>query len=200
VRVLIARPRRTRHAPSVPPTLLLVDVQRAFDEPGWGPRNNPGAEPAISRLLGAWRDREAPLVHVRHVSRHPASLFRAGTRAVEFKPEALPAPGEDVIEKSVNSAFIGTDLAHRLQARDCAALVIAGFTTDHCVSTTARMAANLGFATTVVADATATFDRVAPDGELFPAELMHRTALASLRGEFADIATADEAIALLAAV
>ena len=198
VGVLIARIRRTRHAAQVLPTLLLVDVQRAFDEPGWGPRNNPDAEIAIARLLAAWREREAPLVHVRHVSRRPTSRFRAGTRAIQFKPEALPAPGEDVIEKSVNGAFIGTDLAHRLQARGCSALVIAGLTTDHCVSTTARMAANLGFATTVVADATATFDRVAPDGELFPAQLMHRTALASLRGEFAEIATADEAIALLA--
>lgn len=176
------------------PTLLLIDVQRAFDDPAWGPRNNPDAEVAIARLLAAWRDNEAPLVHVRHVSRRPASLFRAGTRAVEFKPEALPAPGEDVIEKSVNSAFIGTDLAHRLQARGATALVLAGLTTDHCVSTTARMAANLGFSTTVVADATATFDRVAPDGELLPAELMHRTALASLQGEFAEIASAETMI------
>jgi nicotinamidase-related amidase len=180
----------------MPPTLLIVDVQRAFDDPAWGPRNNPDAERAIARLLGAWRERGAPLLHVRHVSREPASLFQAGTRAVEFKPEALPAPGEDVIEKSVNSAFIGTDLEPRLRRAACTGLVIAGFTTDHCVSTTARMAANLGFPTTVVADATATFDRLAPDGELLLAELMHRTALASLSDEFASIATTDEVIAL----
>jgi nicotinamidase-related amidase len=179
------------------PTLLVVDVQRGFDDPSWGPRNNPDAELAVARLLAAWRDREAPLVHVRHVSRRPTSRFQAGTPAVEFKPEALPAPGEDVIEKSVNSAFIGTDLAHRLQGAGCTDLVIAGLTTDHCVSTPARMAANLGFSTTVVADATATFDRPAVDGELFPAELMHRTALASLREEYAQIATADEAIRAL---
>jgi nicotinamidase-related amidase len=176
------------------PTLLLVDVQRGFDDPAWGPRNNADAELAIARLLAAWRDREAPLIHVRHVSRRPTSGFQAGTPAVEFKPEALPAPGEDVIEKSVNSAFIGTDLAHRLQGAGCTELVIVGLTTDHCVSTTARMAANLGFSTTVVSDATATFDRVAPDGEVFPAELMHRTALASLQGEFAQIAEAGEVL------
>jgi nicotinamidase-related amidase len=179
------------------PTLLPIDVQRAFDDPAWGPRNNPGAEVAIARLLAAWRDLAAPLVHVRHVSRRPGSLFQAGTPAVEFKSEALPAPGEDVVEKSVNSAFIGTDLAHRLQARGCTALVLAGLTTDHCVSTTARMAANLGFSTIVVADATATFDRMAPDGEVLPAELMHRTALASLHGEFAEIASVDSMIASL---
>jgi nicotinamidase-related amidase len=179
------------------PTLLLIDVQRVFDVPAWGPRNNPDAEVAIARLLTAWRDHEAPLVHVRHVSQRPASLFQAGTRAVEFKPEALPAPGEEVIEKSVNSAFIGTDLADRLQACGCRALVLAGLTTDHCVSTTARMAANLGFSTTVVADATATFDRVAPDGELIQAELMHRTALASLKDEFAEIASAEAVIGAL---
>ena len=118
-RLLLAPLAPARNAPRVLPTLLLVDVQRAFDDPTWGPRNNPDAEHAIARLLAAWRHREAPLVHVRHVNRRPTSGFQTGTPAVEFKPEALPAPGEDVLEKSVNSAFIGTDLAHRLQGAGC---------------------------------------------------------------------------------
>ena len=102
-------------------------------------------------------------------------------------PEALPLPGEPVIQKNVNSAFIGTDLEARLRASGADTVVLSGLTTDHCVSTTARMAANLGFATYVVSDATATFERTSPDGRHYTAEEMHDSAITSLNGEFATI-------------
>jgi len=176
------------------PALIVIDVQRAFDNPAWGARNNPAAERRIAALLSAWRAAGAPVLHVRHESVSPNGIFRRGTPAFDFKPEAQPADGEPVIDKRVNSAFIGTDLEKRLRAEGISALVIAGLTTDHCCSTTARMAGNLGFETWFVSDATATFDRTGPDGERIPAETMHRTALASLDGEFAEVVTSEEAI------
>ncbi len=182
-----------------PPALLVVDVQRGFDEPVWGARNNPGAEAVIARLLAAWREAGAPVIHVRHASRAPDGVFRPGTPAFEFKPEAAPAAEEPVLEKRVNSAFIGTDLEGRLRDAGADTVVVAGLTTDHCCSTTARMAANLGFDTWFVSDATATFERRAPDGGTISADDMHRTELASLHGEFADVVSADEAIARLVA-
>lgn len=174
------------------PTLIVIDMQRAFDDPAWGPRNNPDAERQIARLLAAWRRQDSPIIHVRHRSASPGGRFRDA--AMDFKPEAQPQPGELVIEKSVNSAFIGTDLEQRLRNAGAERIVIAGMTTDHCCSTTARMGANLGFTVTFVADATATFDRLAPDGTMIDAATMHRTALASLSGEFADIVDAEVAI------
>lgn len=174
------------------PTLLVVDVQRAFDDPAWGERNNPDAEARVQELLTAWREIGAPVLHVRHESTAPSGLFRRDTSAFEFKPEAQPLPSEPVLEKHVNSAFIGTDLEERLRAAGVSDLVVAGLTTDHCCSTTARMASNLGFATWFVADATATYAR----GD-FDAETMHRTALASLDEEFARVLTTAEAIAEL---
>ncbi len=174
------------------PTLLVIDVQRAFDDPGWSARNNPDAEVRIAELLAAWRQAGAPVVHARHESPEPEGRFRRGTPAFEFKPEAEPLPDEPVVEKQVNNAFVGTDLEARLRASGAETVVVAGLTTDHCCSTTARMASDLGFETLFVADATATHAR----GE-FDAETMHRTALASLEGEFAEIVTAAEAISRL---
>jgi len=105
---------------------------------------------------------------------------------------ALPQPGEPVYAKSVNSAFIGTTLEDDLRSRGLDSLVLVGLTTDHCVSTSVRMAANLGFAVTVVADATATFDRVSYDGASFDAEQMHQAALASLQPHAVDFFCTNE--------
>ena len=94
---------------------------------------------------------------------------------------------EPVIYKNVNSSFIGTDLEQRLRKMGAKTLLICGITTDHCVSTTTRMAGNFGFETYLVGDATATFERHGPDGRHFSAQEMYDTALASLHGEFATV-------------
>lgn len=174
------------------PALVVLDVQRAFDDPAWGERNNPRAEARIAELLEAWRRADAPRFHVRHRSADPAGRFRG--EGFEFKSEVTPEPDEPVITKSVNSALIGTDLEERLRAAGCDTVVVAGITTDHCCSTTARMAANLGFRVWMVEDATATFERYGPDGTHYDADTMHRTALTSLHHEFAEIVTTDEAV------
>ena len=171
------------------PTLLVIDVQQAFDDSSWGQRNNLEAETRVRDLLAVWREVGASVVHVRHESASPSGLFRRDTPAFEFKPEARPLPGEMVVVKRVNSAFIGTDLEERLRDAGADHLVVVGLTTDHCCSTTARMASNLGFETWFVSDATATHARAG-----FDAETMHQTALASLDGEFARVMTTAEVI------
>ncbi|MCA1854532.1 cysteine hydrolase [Massilia oculi] len=175
--------------------LISIDVQQAFNEPSWGRRNNPDAEQTIAALLAAWRATSRPIFHIQHRSASPSGLFRPGTPGYEHKPEARPLAGEPVVVKGVNSAFIGTDLEARLRAAGIGTLVIVGLSTDHCVSTTARMAGNLGFDTHVVADATATFERTGPDGRHYTAEQMHGTALASLHGEFATVLGSQEVLA-----
>ena len=180
------------------PTLVVVDVQKVWDDPVWGNRNNPGAERNVARLLAAWRAADAPVIHVRHRETDPEwHWFNEGDPGFEFKPEAMPLADEPVLTKGVNSAFIGTDLEERLRAAGATTVVIAAMLTDHCGSTTARMSGNLGFETWFVGDACATFDREGPDGEVFPADLIHRTSLASLHREFADVVSTDEAIARL---
>lgn len=177
--------------------LLLIDVQQGLDDPCWGVRNNPDAERNITALLAAWRGSGRPVVHVQHMSTKPGSPLRPGLPGNALKPEARPAPGEPLFRKTVNSAFIGTPLEAHLRERGITALVLVGLTTDHCVSSTARMAANLGFRTMVVADATATHERSGPEGEHYSADEMHRLALASLHGEFATVRRTTEVLAQL---
>lgn len=172
--------------------LILVDVQKGVDRPELGRRNNPGAEEKAAELLAAWRGSGRPVVHVRHMSVEPDSPLRPGLPGNEIKAVVRPEPGEPVVEKSTNSAFVGTDLEERLRADGVETLVVAGLTTEHCVSSTARMAGDLGFETYVVSDATACFGHTGPDGERFTAEDVHGVSLASLQGEFATIVRADE--------
>lgn len=175
-------------------TLVLIDVQQAFNDPSWGERNNPDAEANIGQLLAAWRASGRPVVHVQHRSLRPGSLFHPDGPGFTVKAEALPLAGEPVLYKDVNSGFIGTGLEALLRSHGVTMVVIAGITTDHCVSTTTRMAGNLGFETVLVGDAAATFERVGPNGMYFSAEEIHQTALASLHGEFAQVVSTREAV------
>lgn len=174
--------------------LIVIDVQKAFDE--WEAsgkhRNNPDAIRRIAELLALFRQKGAPIFHVRHASRNPVSRFRADHPGYAVKDEAREQPGEPVIVKHVNSAFIGTDLEARLRHAKIENLVIVGVTTNHCVETTTRMAGNLGFKAKLVRDATWAFDRDGIDGEQFPAAQVHAMTLANLSGEFAEIVTADD--------
>ena len=96
---------------TAPPALLIIDVQKAIDDPSWGDdRNNPAAEQTIAALLEKWRSAGWPLFHIRHASREPRSTYRRGGAGFDFKPEVAPIDGERVIEKETNSAFIRTSL------------------------------------------------------------------------------------------
>lgn len=179
-----------------PPALILIDMQMAFrDEAYWGgARNNPDAEANARSLLSDWRSKAWPIFHVHHNSAEPNSILKTN------RPEGAPLPGfealesETIIEKNVNSAFIGTDLEDLLNAANIQNLVICGLTTNHCVSTTTRMAGNLGFDVSLVGDACATFARTGPDGQSYTAQEIHDISLANIHGEFCTVMSTANAL------
>lgn len=174
--------------------LILVDVQKGFDLPIRGRRNNPQAEANMVRLLSSWRRSSRPIFHIQHLSLESGSPLEMGTEGSAIKPEVRPLGDEPILQKHVNSAFIGTNLEVRLLSQGISAVVIVGLTTNHCVETTTRMAGNLGFQTYLVSDATATFDRAGPDGIMHRAEDIHAMSLLNLHQEFATIVTTDEVL------
>lgn len=167
--------------------LILIDLQKGFDDPSWGTRNNPRAEERAESLLLFWRQKSWPVIHIQHCSLEPGSPLAFSQPGCEFKDETKPLSGEKQFRKTVNSAFIGTELEKYLRTHSIDSLVIVGLTTDHCVSTTTRMGGNLGFAVTLVSDATATFDRRGHDGAYHSAEEIHAIHLASLNNEFCQV-------------
>ena len=174
--------------------LLSIDVQQAFDEPIWGTRNNLDAEDNIAKLLEHWRNKELPVIHIQHCSIEANSPLREGKPGNAFTDIAMPLSGEKIFQKSVNSAFIGTGLEEYLHKNNIESLVIAGLTTDHCISTSTRMAGNLGFNVSLISDATATFDRTGEDGTYYSADQIHKVHLASLHGEFCKVLTTKDII------
>ena len=172
--------------------LVVVDVQQGFDDPWWGPRNNPDCDANIEALVQEWSARSRPLVYVRHDSEEPDSPLRTGSAGNRLKGYLTPEP-DLVVSKSVNSAFLGTpDLDEWLRERELEGIVVCGITTNHCCETTARMGGNLGHRVLFALDATPTFDRTGPSGEHVTADELMRVTGVNLHDEFAQVVhTAD---------
>ncbi len=173
--------------------LVLVDMQNGFSDPKWsvhGVRNNFILEKNVEALLEAFRRHGHLVAHVRHDSTEADSPLRNGSSGFNFFNCAMPAKGEEVFTKRAHSAFLGTGLERWLRWKNITRPVFAGLTTDHCVSTSVRVAHDLGFHPGVVSDATATFGRKTHFGNLAGADLVHELALASLDGEFGRVVTA----------
>ena len=143
--------------------LIIIDVQKGFDEPVWGERNNPQAEDNIVKLLDAWRKKERPIFHIQHMSLSPTSPLNPNHPGNAIKDALQPRAGEPLIQKTVNSVF-----------------------------RTTRMAGNLGFETYLVSDATAAFELTGHDGRKCSAQEIHDVTLATLNGEFATVVETKE--------
>ncbi len=169
-------------------TVVVIDAQYEYLD---GKLALPGIKPALealSQLLAKARDAGAPVVHIAHKGR-PGGLFDRDARGGAIIDEVSPQGAEQVIEKPLPNAFAQTGLDAELKSIGRTSLVIAGFMTHMCVSSTARAALDLGYRVTIPADAAATRDLPDPLGGVISAEALHRAALAALGDRFAVIST-----------
>ncbi|HET7708709.1 MAG TPA: cysteine hydrolase family protein [Sphingomicrobium sp.] len=179
--------------------LLPIDMQQGFDQPGWPRRWNQPVDANGLALIAEWRAAGRPVIHVRHDSVQPGSSLAPGTPGNRFRPGFGPQGDEPVVTKSVNSAFIGTDLDLRLKRLGAKHVVAFGISTDMCVSTTIRTGANLGWDMILVPDASDCFDLPDGQGGTIPAEEVHRVHVATLGFEFCRVMNSGELIGLQAA-
>jgi nicotinamidase-related amidase len=179
---------------SQPQVLIVIDVQNGFRNPAMPPSNNPACEDNVRRLLALWRERNWPVVLVRHDSKNPSSVLAPGQQGNDLQP-GIDGAHNLLVSKSVNSAFYGEpDLKSWLEASNYKKLVICGIQTNYCCETTARMAGNLGYEVDFVLDATRTFDLNDSEGAVVTADTLSKITAVNLDGEFATVVSTDSVI------
>jgi len=169
--------------------LVIIDVQQAIDEPEWDGKNNPDYQTRILDLLTLWRARNWPVFHIKHNSKNPLSAFHPDAETNEFKRETRPLPGEAIIEKEVNCAFIGTGLGSMLRMDGCEKIIVCGVVTHHSVDATVRHAACLGFKTYLASDACTAVPVTDKTGKVWSGDEVHNLSLAVLDGEYCQVIT-----------
>lgn len=167
--------------------LLPIDMQQAFDHKPWPNSWNTFVDQNALAVLNAWRSAKLPIIHVQHNSVVSGSTLAPGHLGNNFRPGFTPLDGEELVTKSVNAAFIGTDLELRLRRMDIRKIITFGIATDMCVSTTFRMGSNLGFEMILVEDACNCFDLPDGNGNIIPARAVHVAHVATLGFEFGEV-------------
>lgn len=186
-------------APGDAPALILLDFARAYFDPSCGLYAAVEAQrAAAARLADAARAAACPVVFTRveyapgadggqFYKKVPAlKAFDRDNPMGDFTPELAPRTGDIVVTKQYPSAFFGTDLAARLHARGVDTCLVTGLSTSGCVRATTLDALCHGFVPLVVEDACGDRDARVHDASIF-----------DLRAKYAEIVTADDAIAYL---
>lgn len=176
--------------------LVVIDLQEAMraDRDAGYPWANSEAPATAGRLLAAFRAADLPVVHIHHHGTDPADGFHPDNPLSRPMPETAPHPGELVVVKTGSSGFIGTGLEVLLRDAGLDHLVLVGGEANMCVESTTRMAGNLGFRTTVVADALVNFQRTRRDGVVVPPRDVLEMSLANLMS-FATVVESDDILA-----
>jgi nicotinamidase-related amidase len=174
--------------------LIIINAQQGLLDATQPGRNNSDAEKNILVLLDKWRSMRLPVIHVKHVSENPASVFFQDADGCNFLPEIAPENSEEVVEKFKSSGFQDTNLESCLRQREIIHIVLTGFTANECIDATARDASALDFSTYVVGDATAMFDLRSPEGKLIKAERLHRLTLANIGALYANVVNTSDIV------
>jgi len=181
--------------------LLVVDAQDSFKvDPKWERRNNRDFERNVGALIDAYRAAGRPVIFFLHTDGDPG--FERDSVHLRLMDFITVRDGEPVILKDTRNTFTGTTLQAKLLALGVRRLAITGIQMEQCCETTARVAADLGYAVDFVIDGTMTFpikNWDVPGEELGVAAVEERTIYA-LRRRFARIVRTETLVGELEAL
>jgi nicotinamidase-related amidase len=185
------------HSKDVPisqSALLVIDAQDSFklDAKKWERRNNHDFEKNVGCLIDAYREAKLPIFYFIHTDEDPG--FGIDHPLFKLMDAIKPRSTEPVIQKNTRNAFTSTGLSALLLEKGVRRIAITGIQMEQCCETTARVAADLGYAVDFVIDGTMTFpipNHDKPGEELGVDAIRERTEYA-LRRRFARITTVAE--------
>jgi nicotinamidase-related amidase len=191
----------TTDVPLTQAALLVVDAQDSFKAtPKWERRNNLAFEENVAALIDAFRAAERPVIYFLHSDGDEG--FAVDSPFYKLMDFISPLPNEPLIEKTTRNCFTSTNLQSLLLELGVRRLAVTGIQMEQCAETTARVAADLGYAVDFVIDATMTFpipNWDAPGEELGVAAIEERTTYA-LRRRFARIVKTSTLVDELSAI
>jgi len=159
--------------------LIMVDCQNTYLS---GPMELDHVSEAMveaEHVLALAREAGRPVIHIAHDA-GPGSLYDVQAENGQIAAQVAPRADEPTVVKNFPNSFAQTDLHERLQQLDIGNLIVVGFMTHMCVSSTARGAFDLGYRTTVVGNATATRNLPTADGQVVQADNLRAAALAGI--------------------
>ena len=168
-------------------SIVIIDAQREYVD---GKLRLEGIDASIqeaSLLIDRARKAGTPIIHVVHKGKPGSALFNPDGPFVDIVSALAPKPNEAIITKSLPNAFAGTNLEETLSRFGRKNLIVIGYMTHLCVSSTVRAALDRGYRTTIVAKATATRDLPAPGGGIVSAQTLQRASLSALADRFAAV-------------
>lgn len=178
--------------------LLVIDVQMALahEDAAGAERSCLEAEENIALLLSKYRTGEDQVIHIHHHGTDPDDPFHPDAPGSSVQPFAAPNDGEMVIIKTTSSGFVGTNLQDLLQTAGIDRVVLCGATANHCVESTTRSAADLGFEPIYASDAVWTYGVTGPDGVSHNADTVHSVTMSTLEGEIAAVIRTRDILAM----
>ena len=169
--------------------LLVIDVQMALahEDAAGADRSCPQANENITSLLSSFRAAGEKIIHIHHHGLEKDDPFHSEAPGALVQPFAAPKGNEPVFIKNVSSGFMGTPLEQELRKEGVERLVLCGATANHCVESTTRHAAGLGFDALYASDAVWAYGVTGPDGVEHSGEQVHSVTLSTIQGEFAEV-------------
>ena len=182
-----------KNVPISESALLVIDAQDSFKVgERWGRRNNHDFEVNVSRLIELYRRHNLPVIYFLHTDDDPG--FERHSSHYKLMDFISPRASEPLIHKDTRNVFTSTGLSALLMEKGVRRVLITGIQMEQCCETSARVAADLGYAVDFVTEATMTFpipNYDKPSEELGVDAIRERTEYA-LRRRFARIVTVSE--------